>query len=82
MSCGAGRRCGLDPALLWLWHRLMAMAPIDPVVWEPPYAARVAQEMAKRPKKKKGEESEMSVLQNNFHRLYVYSQRRESCGHR
>ena len=21
MSCGIGCRCGLDPALLWLWHR-------------------------------------------------------------
>ena len=26
MSCGEGRRCGLDPALLWLWHRLAAEA--------------------------------------------------------
>ena len=22
MSCGVGRRCGSDPALLWLWRRL------------------------------------------------------------
>ena len=25
MSCGIGRRCGLDPALLWLLHRLAAL---------------------------------------------------------
>ena len=43
----------LDPVLLWLWHRLVATALIRPWTWEPPYATRVAQEMAKRPKKKK-----------------------------
>jgi len=21
VSCGVGQRCGLDPELLWLWHR-------------------------------------------------------------
>ena len=55
MSCGVGRRHGSDPMLLWLWHRLAATAPIRPLAWEPPYAARVAQEMAKRQKKKKKE---------------------------
>ena len=28
MSCGVGRRRGLDPELLWLWHRLAAVVPI------------------------------------------------------
>ena len=28
-----------DPALLWLWHRPAATAPIRPLAWEPPYAA-------------------------------------------
>ena len=27
-----------DLALLWLWHRLAAVAPIRPPAWEPPYA--------------------------------------------
>ena len=27
-----------DPALLWLWCRLVAAAPIRPLAWEPPYA--------------------------------------------
>ena len=53
MSCGVGRRCGLDPALLWLWHRLAAPAPTGPLAWEPPSAAGAALEMAKRQKKKK-----------------------------
>ena len=37
MSCGIGRRRGSDPALLWLWRRLAATAPIRPLVWELPY---------------------------------------------
>ena len=53
MSCAVGRRRGSDPALLWLWHRLAAAAPIGPLAWEPSYAAGVAQEMAERQKKKK-----------------------------
>ena len=50
MSCGVGRRYGLDPALLWLWYRSVATAPIRPLAWEPPYAAGVA---LKRQKTKK-----------------------------
>ena len=26
MSCGVGCRLNLDPVLLWLWHRLAAVA--------------------------------------------------------
>ena len=51
MSCGVGCRFGLDSALLWLWCRPAATALIRPLAWEPPYAAEVAQEMAKRQKK-------------------------------
>ena len=52
MSCGVGRRRGLDPVLLWLWHRLVATAPIRPLAWEPLYAAGAALEKTKRQKKK------------------------------
>ena len=31
-----------DPALLWLWCRLAATAPIGPLAWEPPYAVDTA----------------------------------------
>lgn len=47
-SCGVGRRCSSDPALLWLWYRPPAVAPIQPQAWEPPYAVGVA---LKRPKR-------------------------------
>ena len=50
MSCGVGHRWGLDPALLWLWYRLVAIAPIRPLAWEPPYAAGVAQRNSKKKK--------------------------------
>ena len=52
MSCGVGCRRGSDPALLWLWRRPVATAPIRPLAWEPPYAMGAAQEMAKRQKNK------------------------------
>ena len=52
MSCGVGQRHGSDPALLLLWRRPAATAPIRPLAWEPPYAARQALEKAKKKKKK------------------------------
>jgi len=48
VSCGVGRRCGLDPVLLWPWHRPVATAPIRPLAWEPPYAAGEALEKTKK----------------------------------
>ena len=51
--CELGVGCGSDPALLWLWYWPVATAPIGPLAWEPPYAARVALAKAKRQKKKK-----------------------------
>ena len=50
MSCGVGSRRGSDLVLLWLWHSLVATAPIQPLAWEPPYAAGAALEKAKRQK--------------------------------
>ena len=48
VSCGVGRRHGSDPALLWLWHRLAATAPIRPLAQEPPYAMGVALKKTKK----------------------------------
>ena len=39
-----------DPALLWLWCRLAAVARIGLLAWDPPYAAGAA---LKRKKEKK-----------------------------
>ena len=38
MSCHVGQRCGLGLALLFLWHKLAAAAPIEPLAWALPYA--------------------------------------------
>ena len=42
MSCGVGCRCGVDPALLWLWCRPVATALIQPLDWELPCAVGTA----------------------------------------
>ena len=42
MNCGVGCRGSLDPALLWLWSRLAAVALLRPLTWEPPYTVGVA----------------------------------------
>ena len=52
VSCGVGRRCGSDPVLLWLWCRTAAVALIQPLVWEPPYAAGTALKRQKEKKRK------------------------------
>ena len=62
MSCGVGCRCGWDPPLLWLWRRPAATALIRPLAWEPPYAAGVALEKAKRQKKNEKKESKKEKI--------------------
>ena len=53
VTFGVGCRHSLDPALLWLWRRLVATALIRPLAWEPPHASGAALEKTKRQKKKK-----------------------------
>ena len=53
MSHGVGRRQGSDPALLWLWRRPAATAPIQPLAWEPPCATGAALEKTKKKQQKK-----------------------------
>ena len=58
MSCGMGCRHGSDLALLWLWHRLAAVAPIRPLAWEPSYAVGAALKRQKKKKKKKQQQQQ------------------------
>ena len=53
MSCGVDPRRGSDPALLWqrLWPA--AVAPIQALAWEPPYATGTALKSKSKSKKKK-----------------------------
>jgi len=71
VSCGIGHRRGLDPALLWLWCRLAATAPIQLLAWEPPYTAEVAQEMAKRQKQTNKQKNKKNPNNNNNKNLLV-----------
>ena len=41
-SYGVGHRLSWDATLLWLKHKRAAIAPIQPLAWEPPYATGVA----------------------------------------
>ena len=58
MSCDVGLRRGSDLALLWLRHRLAALALIRPLAWESPYALGAA---LKSKKKKEKEIVEMML---------------------
>ena len=48
VSYGVSHKCCLDLALLWLWYRPAAVAPIRPLTWEPPYAAGEALKSRKK----------------------------------
>ena len=67
LSCDVGRRCGLDPVWLWLWLWPAAVAPIWPLAWEPPHAAGVALEKAKRQKEKKKKYIIVCVFKQTWH---------------
>ena len=48
MTCGVGCRCGSDPKLLRLWHRLAAAVLIRLLAWELSYAVDVALKSRKK----------------------------------
>ena len=52
MSGGTGHRHGLDRALLWLWCRLAAVAPIRLLAWKLPSAAGAAPKSQKQQQQK------------------------------
>ena len=53
MSCGVGCTRSSDLALLWLWRRPVATAPMRPLAWEPAYAMGAALEKDKKDKTNK-----------------------------
>ena len=66
MSYGVGCRRGSDPALLWLWHRPAAAAPIRPLAWGPPYAAGVdlKKQKTKKTKTKQNKKQQQKKLES------------------
>ena len=70
MSCGVGCRCSSDPAWLWLWHSLVATAPIQPLTWEHPYTVGMA---LKRQKQKKNPTKHSSERFDANHSLDLWT---------
>ena len=58
---GVGSRYGSDLALLWLWCRPAAAAPIQRLAWELPYAAGAAPKKKGRKKEKKKTYSKLLI---------------------
>jgi len=56
-----GGRRGSNLALLWLWWRLAASAPIGPLAWELPYATGILKKNKGRKKnlKERGNDAEL-----------------------
>ena len=52
MKRRASHRHSSDPVLLWLWRKLAAIPPIQPLAWELTYAIYVALEKKKREREK------------------------------
>ena len=72
VSCGVGRRWGMDPALLWLWCRPVATVLIRPLAWESPCATGVDLEKAKRKLKKKKKKNTHQFSLLFFKSQYLY----------
>ena len=68
MSCGIGRRCSSDLALLWLWSRLAATAPVQPLAWDPPYAVGVALKRQKKMSAALGRAEVLARVENGEHK--------------
>ena len=66
ISCSIGCRHSSDPVLLWLLQRPGAVAPIQPLAWELPYAEALALKKKKKKKKilKTSDKKTLNVLKN------------------
>ena len=73
MSCGVGHRHGLDPELLWLWCKLTAPAPVQPLAWELPYAADVAlkNKQTKKSKPTKTQQKRATNMNQQFTEMEI-----------
>ena len=63
MSGGVHRRRGSDLVLLWLWHIPASVAPIPPLVWEPPHSA---EGVALKSKTKQNKNQSNKQTKDNF----------------
>ena len=78
MSCGVGRRCSPDLVLLWLWCRPVATAPIQPLIWEPPYATGEAlkrqkdKNKNKKPQNYTSKKGELHYVKFSLYTIYLH----------
>ena len=74
MSCGVGHRHGSDLTLLWC--RPAAVAPIQPLAWEPPYATGAAlkrqEQTNKKPQKQKNPKN-TSLGESDFQYYLIFT---------
>ena len=77
-----GRRLGLDPALLWLWRRPAATAPIRPPAWELTYAVSAALEKDKKTNKqtKKDEKQKTRAAIQSLQSVKTGPEPGQECG--
>ena len=61
MGCGVGRRCGSYLALLWLWLRPEATAPVRPPGLGTSHMPCVALEKDEKTKKKKKKKKKKKI---------------------
>ena len=73
MSCGVDHRYSLDPALLWLWHWPAAVAPIQPLAWELPYATDVYAFFGPKKQKKKKKKKRYMHLYVHIHSNTIHN---------
>ena len=72
MSCGVVCRHGSDTALLWLWRRPVAAAPIQPLAWEPPYASGSGPRKGKKTKKENNNNNNNLIGQDDPDRYLFF----------
>ena len=65
MSCGVGHRRGSDLVFPWLWCRLAAAAPVQPLVWELPFATGAALKRLKKENKREERRTQRDAGEKN-----------------
>ena len=80
-SYGVGRRCSLDPALLWLWLRPAATVQIQTTpAWELPYVVGTALKRKKNKNKNNNNKTKKQKNQTSSRSLDVSSENQSvSC---
>ena len=66
VSCVECHRCGSYLVVLWLCARLAAVASVQPLAWEPPYAEGAAVKRPREIERKMEAFYKMNLLKNHI----------------